>query len=51
MTGVIVGRAWEPGRGVCLVEPLGGEWFRLIPENNPLNRVLRTRKQINWRKK
>lgn len=50
MTAAIVGTAWEATRGACYVEPIGNDWFRLIPMNNPFDRLIRRRDQINWRK-
>ena len=51
MTGLIVGRAYEPGRGMCMVEQIRpmSPVFRLIPERNPNNRVIRHRDRIQWR--
>lgn len=50
MSGLILGRAHEPGVGMCLVEQIGRDTFRLIPDNNPNNRLIRQRTQVRWRK-
>lgn len=49
MSGLILGSAYEPGRGVCNVEQLGTDAFLLTPVNNPANKVIRYRREIRWR--
>lgn len=49
MAGLILSRAFEPGVGMCHVEHVAGDWFRLIPDRNPLKRILKPRAAIRWR--
>lgn len=50
MAGLIVGKAYERGVGMCYVEHVSGELFRLIPVNSGLSRILKTRREIAWRR-
>ena len=50
MSGLILARAYDPARGMCSVEHVKGDWFRLIPDRDPNNRALKMRSQVAWRK-
>lgn len=50
MSAQILARAYEPGRGMCNAESIGGDWFRLIPDHNPNDRILRHRDNVKWRR-
>jgi hypothetical protein len=50
MTGPISGRAYDSRRGMCNVEHIGGDHFRLIPDRNPNDRLIQHRAQIQWRR-
>ena len=50
MAGLIVGRAFESGVGMCSVEAIGGGYMRLIPDRNPLNRIVKHRAAVGWRR-
>ena len=50
MSGLLVAGAYAQGYGMCNVESIGGEHFRLIPDRNPNNRLIRHRKAIQFRK-
>lgn len=45
----ILGRAYDQRRGMCSVQHIGGDYFRLIPDRKPNDRVIRHRALIEWR--
>jgi hypothetical protein len=50
VTGQFIGKAYAKGYGLCYVEHLGGDQFRLTPLRNPYNRIIRPRGAFQWRK-
>ncbi len=50
-TGPVVGTAYEPGIGLCHVEPLARGTFMLIPHNPAHGAVIRRREKIRWRRR
>ena len=50
MTARILARAYEPGSGMCSVESIGRDFFRLIPDNPSKPRRIKHRAHIRFRK-
>lgn len=50
-TGPVVGTAYEPGIGLCHVEPLAPGVFMLIPHNPAKTSIIRRRERIKWRRR